>query len=80
MKTRMRLAVYMYIYIHTYICVCVCTCVCLCLSVSMSLCVSVCVVFVRGVPKGALRTHSAWQAPLWGSLVTCAEYCLRVDP
>jgi len=26
---------------------------------------------VRGVPKGALRTHSAQQAPLWGGLVTC---------
>jgi len=26
---------------------------------------------VRGVPKGALRTHSASQAPLWGSMVTC---------
>jgi len=24
---------------------------------------------VRGVPKGALRTHSAEQAPLWGGLV-----------
>ena len=33
---------------------------------------------VRGVPKGALRTHSAWQTPLWGSLVTCVVYCLRV--
>jgi len=33
---------------------------------------------VRGVPKGALRTHSAEQAPLWGSLVTCVVYCLRV--
>jgi len=33
---------------------------------------------VRGVPKGALRTHSALQALLWGSLVTCVEYCLRV--
>jgi len=33
---------------------------------------------VRGVPKGALRTHSAWQAPLWGSLVTCVVCCLRV--
>ena len=30
---------------------------------------------VRGVPKGALRTHSAEQAPLWGSLVTCVVYC-----
>jgi len=35
---------------------------------------------VRGVPKGGLRTHSASQAPLWGSLVTCVEYCLRVNP
>ena len=26
---------------------------------------------MRGVPKGALRTHSAYQAPLWGDLVTC---------
>ena len=26
----------------------------------------------------ALRTHSAYQAPLWGSLVTDVEYCLRV--
>jgi len=26
---------------------------------------------VRGVPKGALRTHAALQAPLWGGLVTC---------
>jgi len=28
---------------------------------------------VRGVSKGALRTHSAWQAPLWVGmgLVTC---------
>ena len=34
--------------------------------------------FLRGVPKGALRTHSALQAPLWGSLVTCIVYCLRV--
>ena len=33
---------------------------------------------VRGMPKGALRTHSAQQAPLWGSLVTCVVYCLRV--
>jgi len=33
---------------------------------------------VRGVPKGALRTYSTWQAPLWGSLVTCVMYCLRV--
>jgi len=33
---------------------------------------------VRGVPKGTLRTHSAQQAPLWGSLVTCVVYCLRV--
>ena len=33
---------------------------------------------VRGVPKGALRTHSAEQAPLWGSLVTCVVYCVRV--
>jgi len=33
---------------------------------------------VRGVRKGALRTHFAQQAPLWGSLVTCAEYYLRV--
>jgi len=24
---------------------------------------------VRGTPKGALRTHSAQQAPLWGGLV-----------
>jgi len=24
------------------------------------------------------RTHSAEQAPLWGSLVTCVVYCLRV--
>jgi len=31
---------------------------------------------VRGVPKGAFRTHSAQQAPLWGSLVTC----VRVNP
>jgi len=33
---------------------------------------------VRGVPEGALRTHFAKQAPLWGSLVTCVVYCLRV--
>jgi len=33
---------------------------------------------VRGVPKGALRKHSAYQAPLWGSLVSCVVYCLRV--
>jgi len=33
---------------------------------------------VRGMPKGALRTQSAQQAPLWGSLVDCIEYCLRV--
>ena len=33
---------------------------------------------VRGVPKGALRTHSAQQAPLWGSPVTCVVFCLRV--
>jgi len=26
------------------------------------------------VPKGALRTHSAEQTPLWGSLVTCVVY------
>jgi len=32
---------------------------------------------VRCVPKGALRTHSAQQAPLWGSQVTCGVYCLR---
>jgi len=25
---------------------------------------------VRGVPKGALRTHSAEQVPRWGSLIT----------
>ena len=24
------------------------------------------------------RTHSAGQAPLWSSLVTCVVYCLRV--
>jgi len=28
---------------------------------------------VHSVSKGALRTHSASQAPLWGSLVTCVE-------
>jgi len=33
---------------------------------------------VRGVSKGALRTHSAYQAPLWSSLVTCVVYRLRV--
>jgi len=33
---------------------------------------------VRSVPKDALRTHSTWQAPLWGSLVTCEVHCLRV--
>jgi len=26
----------------------------------------------------ALRTHSAQQAPLWGSLVASVEYCVRV--
>jgi len=31
---------------------------------------------VRGVPKGALRTHSAQQAYLWGSLVTSEVYCV----
>jgi len=36
------------------------------------------VLTVRGVPKGALRTHSAQQAPLWGTLITCVEYCLCV--
>ena len=30
------------------------------------------------VSKGALRTHSALQALLWVSLVTCVEYCLRM--
>ena len=30
------------------------------------------------VIKGALRTRSAQQAPLWGSLLTCVVYCLRV--
>ena len=30
------------------------------------------------VPKGSLRTYSAKQAPLCGSLVTCVKYCLRV--
>jgi len=29
---------------------------------------------VRGVPEIALRTHSAQQAPLWGSLVTCVVH------
>jgi len=33
---------------------------------------------VRGVPKGALRTHSAQQSLLRGSLVTGVDYCLRV--
>jgi len=33
---------------------------------------------VRGVLKAALRTHSAEQAPLWGSLVTCVVNGLRV--
>jgi len=33
---------------------------------------------VCGVPKSALRTHSAQQAPLWASRVMCVEYCLRV--
>jgi len=32
---------------------------------------------VRGVPKGALGTHSAQQAPLWGSLVTCRVLVAR---
>jgi len=27
---------------------------------------------VRGVSKGALRTHSVWHAPLWGGLVLVA--------
>ena len=26
---------------------------------------------VRGVPKGALRTHSDSQVPVWGGIVTC---------
>ena len=30
------------------------------------------------VPNGALRTHSAEQAPLWGCLVTCVVYRLHV--
>ena len=30
--------------------------------------------YLCGVPKSALRTHSAEQARLWGGLVTCGEW------
>ena len=35
---------------------------------------------VRGVPKSALGTHSALQAPLWGSLVTCVFVSFTCAP
>jgi len=31
----------------------------------------------KSVPTDALCTHSASQASLWSSLVTCVVYCLR---
>jgi len=32
---------------------------------------------VLGVPRGALCTHSAWHASLWGGLVTCRVLVAR---
>jgi len=32
---------------------------------------------VRGVPKGASRTHSAWQTSPWAHLVTCKALFAR---